>query len=63
MGQYALSSRRYEVGEKDNLLDAHVSKSLTDPIKLNFSQYLTNMLVKMRKKTGLHPMNAPLPLC
>jgi hypothetical protein len=31
MGQYALSSRKYEVGEKDILLDAHVSTFVSGP--------------------------------
>ena len=32
-GKYALSSKRYELGEKNNLLDAHVSKLVSGPIK------------------------------
>jgi hypothetical protein len=32
-GEYALSSKRYELGEKYNLLDAHVSKIVRGLIK------------------------------
>ena len=32
-GKYALSSKRYELGENNNLLDADVSKIVSGPIK------------------------------
>ena len=32
-GKYALSPKRYELGENSNIVDAHVSKIVSGPIK------------------------------